>query len=183
LFFEVILGWAGVSNIQKGLISPDYQLMQVRTGIGYVIISGACYVFQSIICQNDNLNQQMMAELKSNTYLIKKQNADLIQSQFQLNHLNQHLGNLVETKTADIKRQNEQIISLAFSISHKVRGSVARILGLIQISKLQTGLDFPWFFEKVENETRDLDKITQLITNDLAELNIYPQDENEVENQ
>jgi hypothetical protein len=47
-----------------------------------------------------------------------------------------------------------------------VRGPVARVLGLIQVSKMKTDLDFPWFFEKVEDEAKAIDAILKRIAVD-----------------
>jgi hypothetical protein len=37
---------------------------------------------------------------------------------------------------------------------------------LIQVSKMKTDLDFPWFFEKVEDEAKAIDTILKRIASD-----------------
>ncbi len=48
---------------------------------------------------------------------------------------------------------------------------MARILGLIQLSKIKTDLNYPWFFEKVEHETSQIDEIINRISKDLDKTN------------
>ena len=87
-----------------------------------------------------------------------------------MNENNQHLEDLVLKKTEDIKAQNEKILRYAFSNAHHVRGPVARVLGLIQLSKLETDLNYQWFFEKVEHETKQIDDIITGIAKELDEI-------------
>jgi hypothetical protein len=41
---------------------------------------------------------------------------------------------------------------------------------LIQVSRLKTDLDYPWFLEKVEYETKQVDRIVTGITRELDEI-------------
>lgn len=171
IFFEHILTFAGVGAELFELNTGDYQLMQIRTVVTYIIISSGCYTFQSIITQNDKFNQRLLAELKNKTEEIEAQNDELVQSQLKLNEMNQHLEELVERKTHDIKKQNEVLIKYSYTNAHHVRGPVARILGLIQLSRIKTDLNYPWFFEKVEQETNQIDEIIKRISKDLNDVN------------
>jgi signal transduction histidine kinase len=172
LFFEQILQWADLPYAPLGAVTDDYQLMSARTIIAYTIISISCFVFQSIIGQNDKFNKELLAELKNRAEEIETQNDMLIQSQSRLNGMNQQLEDLVEKKTENIKRQNEILIKYAYTNAHHVRGPVARILGLIQLTKMETGLNYAWFFEKVEQETVEIDKIIKRISDDLNETDV-----------
>ncbi len=76
------------------------------------------------------------------------------------------MEDLVEERTRKVIEQNERILKYAYANAHHVRGSVARVLGLIQVSRLKTDLDFHWIFEKVEAETKDIDIILKRIAKD-----------------
>jgi len=170
----VLLDWAlsqfGVGINQRGIPSVESDLVGIRTFIAYCIMSISCFIFQSIITYNDTLNKRILSELKSKSDEVQEQNEKLIQSQERLNEINEHLEDLVSKKTADIKAQNEKILKYAYSNAHHVRGPVARLLGLIQLSKLDTELDYPWFLEKVEYTAKEVDAIIHGISKELNEI-------------
>ena len=178
LFFTPIVSLFGIPLEQTSLHTRDFQLMEVRSFIAYFVLSAGCFAFRSIISINDRFNQRLLNELKNKASEIESQNGELLQKQDELNALNQQLEELVDIKTRNIKRQNEILIKYSYTNAHKVRGPVARILGLIQVSRLKTDLNFPWFFEKVEEETKGIDEIISKIS---RELGTVEQDEKENE--
>ncbi len=127
-------------------------------------------MFQSIISYNDELNRKILSELKLKSEKIKSQNEQLMENQNTLNEINLHLEELVLKKTESIKQQNERHIKYAHSNAHDVRGPIARLLGLVQLSRLKTDLDYPWFFEKMENESNKLDEIVKKIASELDQI-------------
>jgi hypothetical protein len=170
LLFNTILELVGLSAA-PGFISTDHPLMPIRAFIAYIVISFSCYIFQSIINRNDLFNKRLLDELKSRAEEIKIQNGKLLESQVKLLDINQNLELIVDEKTKSIQQQNEVLLKYSYTNAHKVRGAVARILGLIQLSKIKTDLSYPWFFEKVEYETQQIDKIIKRISEDLDDAN------------
>jgi signal transduction histidine kinase len=168
LFFTGIIRLSGVPFEHSSLHTIDYQLMGIRSFVAYLILSTGCFAFQTIISNNDRYNQRLLSEVTKKSGEIEEQNKTLLQKQSELNEVNQRLEELVNIKTRSIKRQNEMLIKYSYTNAHKVRGPVARILGLIQLSRLETDLNFPWFFEKVEEETKGIDKIISSISNELS---------------
>ena len=173
-FFDMILTQLGQNIYERGTPSPESALMGLRTLVGYCVISVGCFTFQSIITYNDELNRKMLLKLtlqseqiRMQNEEIRLQNEELLASQEKLNEVNTELENLVSKKTENIKRQNEKILKYAYANAHHVRGPIARILGLIQISKMKTDLSYSWFFEKVEHETKQVDNIVAGITREL----------------
>ncbi|HTF19282.1 MAG TPA: hypothetical protein VK658_14470 [Chryseolinea sp.] len=174
LFFDRIFSQFGLGIDQHELPGQESVLMGMRTLVGYCIVSVGCFTFQSIITYNDEVNRKMLLKLKLQSEQIKaqneeiqSQNEELLASQEKLNEINHHLEDMVLKKTASIKLQNEKILKYAYSNAHHVRGPIARILGLIQVSKLKTDLNYLWFFEKVEHETKQVDTIVASITKEL----------------
>ena len=159
---------SGIDLEQSSLQTIDFQLMEIRTFVAYMIMSTGCFAFQAVISYNDRFNQRLLNELKHKTSEIEQQNKDLLQKQTELNEINQHLEDLVDSKTRSIQRQNEMLIRYSYTNAHKVRGPVARILGLIQLSRLKTDLNFLWFFEKVEEETKGIDEIISGLSQELS---------------
>ncbi len=170
-FFETLLGFANINHAQHGIPGEDYALMQMRTTIAYFIICGTCYAFHVIITRNDEFNQIILDRLKLKSDEVLEQNKKLVENQDELNKLNRNLENLVEEKTANIKKQNEQLRRVAFANAHEVRGPVARLLGLLQLSKIESDLQYPWIFEKLKNEAESLDEIVKKVTEELDQFN------------
>lgn len=167
LFFNFFLSLAGFSDAQYNLPHSDYAVRYFRTIISFIIISLSCYAFHSIINQNDEFNQKIVSELKKKTIEIEVQNAELNISQTKLYDLNQRLEEIVNLKTLNIQKQNEVLINYSYTNAHHLRGPVARILGLVQLLKMEKETNYPFFFEKVENEAIDIDRIIKRISKDL----------------
>ena len=167
LLFDNLMDWAGVGNKLQGAFADDYKVMQLRSMIAYILVSGACYAFQTVIIRNDELNQNLILELKEKTEEIETQNEELIQSREKLNETNQYLEAEVIKKTESIRKQNQTIINYAFANAHHVRGPLARILGIFQILKIDKNLDHAWAFKQLEEETRQIDEVVKQIGKDL----------------
>jgi hypothetical protein len=119
--------------------------------------------FKTLISQNFELVE------KSNE--IETQNEELVQSQENLHNLNTHLESLVNARTAEVQKRNEQLVRYAYSNAHHVRGPVARVLGLIHLSKMETNLNYPLLFEKIEEQTREIDGVIREISMELEKVN------------
>jgi len=70
----------------------------------------------------------------------------------------------------ELLKHNEKLMKYAHLNAHEVRGPLARLLGLIEVSKLDSNLNFLWFFEKIKDEATDIDKILKTITKELNEI-------------
>ncbi len=172
LFFDQIMSSSGLGVEENKITSIDYGLMPIRTFLSYSIISSGCFLLQYIIYKNDKFNQRLVSDLKNKTEELKFKNQELINSQSRLSDLNVNLENIVEQKTENIKKQNEALIKYAYTNAHQVRGPIARILGLIQISKLEEKVNYHWLFEKVKTETEEVDSIVKNISKDLNAINL-----------
>ena len=170
MFFDGALSQFGVGINQRGVPTDESALVGMRTIVAYGVMSISCFIFQSIITHDDSLIKRILSELKLKSEQIETQNEELVQSQGRLNEINQHLEDLVLKKTENIKSQDETILKYAYSNAHHVRGPVARLLGLIQLSKLETDFDYSWFFEKVELSAKEIDEIITGISKELNEM-------------
>ncbi len=167
LFMDKILTLSGVGSAMHGVPGSNFEQIQMRTIVCFLMISTCCFAFQVIIANNDEYNQKLVNELREKTNEIEAQNEELIQSQESLNEINLHLETLVEDRTKKIRTQNETLVKYAYTNAHHVRGPVARVLGLIELSRMKTDLNYSWFFEKVEHETRAIDLIIKRIGSEL----------------
>lgn len=115
--------------------------------------------FETLAVQNLQLIE------KSNE--IETQNEELVLSQENLHSLNSHLESLVEERTREVQRQNEQLIRYAYSNAHHLRGPVARLLGLIQLSKMESDLEYAFIFQKIEEQANEIDDVVKGINREL----------------
>jgi signal transduction histidine kinase len=110
-------------------------------------------------------------ELIEKTNEIETQNEELMQSHENLNNMNMHLESLVHERTREVQTRNEQLVRFAYSNAHDVRGPVARVLGLIQLSKMEADLDYPFLFKKIEEQTKEIDEAVKGINRELEKSN------------
>jgi PAS domain S-box-containing protein len=74
------------------------------------------------------------------------------------------------TMEIELLKYNDKLIKYAHLTAHEVRGPLARLLGLIEVSKLTDNVDYPWFFDKVNHEAHAIDKILTVINQELNEI-------------
>ena len=97
------------------------------------------------------------------------QNSNLIDSRNELNQINQNLETIVEQRTNNVKQKNEYLVKYAFTNAHHVRGPLARILGLLQLAKLEGEVDYPFLFGKIEEQAKEIDVVLRTINKELEE--------------
>jgi len=175
--FDFIHSIFGVGYQQVGLTETGYGLTTMRVMIAFILVTGGSLILKRSIERNEALNEKLITQLternKENSALLEEitaQNEELLQSQEQVSQINHHLEDLVLEKTKNIQKQNEILLKYAYTNAHYVRGPVARLLGLIQVSRLKTDLDYSWFFGKVEDEANEVDRIISSIAKDLNEI-------------
>jgi len=166
LFLDMILKWLGL-ELNSVYIHGDYESMAIRSFVGYLVISSGCFVLQYIIYRNDQFNRKLILELRTKTEELKVMNDELLKSKKQLIEFNLNLESVIQEKTASIRVQNESLIKYAYKNAHHVRGPIARILGLIQVSKVDNQFDYAWYLEKVKEETEHVDEIVRAISHEL----------------
>ncbi len=169
-FLSVVL-FPQVIRLLAGDVLPDdagdYNLMYMRTIVGYLIIGAGSFIFNSIITVSDARMRQLIQLLKEKNNQIATKNTELEDKRYKLSELNAHLEDMVDRKTSDIRRQNEVLMRYAYTNAHKVRGPLARILGLITLSRMENSPGYLWIFRQVEQEAVTMDRIVGEISNDL----------------
>lgn len=144
-----------------------------------IIIAGVTYIIlYSVIAYSSRLLKsrydeaiQMLAiqnnELADKANEIEAQHEELQQNHESLFQLNNHLEQMVEERTDKVREQNERLIRYAYTNAHHLRGPVARLLGLIQISKMDTDLNYQFLFDRVQEQALELDKVVRDINREL----------------
>ena len=113
--------------------------------------------------------QQKNLKLLEQTVLMAHQNNELMESRNELNKINQNLESIVEQRTNNVKQKNEYLVKYAFTNAHHVRGPLARILGLLQLAKLEEEVDYPFLFSKIEDQSKEIDVVLKNINKELDE--------------
>jgi signal transduction histidine kinase len=167
LFFDPVLNFFNVGYFQIGLHEETYSYNNVRAFISILVIGFSSYFLKRLIENSEQLNDSLINELVEKNARIAEQNEKLREQQEELRSINQNLEGLVSERTEKIKAKNKQITKYAFTNSHRVRGPLARILGLLALSKLNNQEDYKFLFEKIQKEAMDMDAITHEINTDL----------------
>jgi len=153
----VIFSWLAMHPLQYGKPdSSDIIIAGVTYLVLYLIIAYSSFILKLRYDDAFKMLASQNLELIEKSNEIETQNEELTLSQGKSFQLNSHLEQLVEDRTHEIHKQNEKLISYAYSNAHHVRGPVARILGLIQLSKMDTELDYPFLFQKIEEQTTEI---------------------------
>jgi len=170
----IIFSWLSIHPLRYS--KPDASDI-IIAGVTYVILYLLIAYSSLVLKQRYDEAFKTLAsqniELIEKTNEIETQNEELVLSHENLHNLNTHLESLVNERTKEVHIQNERLIRYAYSNAHHVRGPVARVLGLIQLSKMETDLDYPLLFEKIEEQTKEIDEAVKGINRELE--NLSPQ--------
>lgn len=164
----IIFGWLAMHPTRYGKPdSSDIVVAGITYGVLYIILAYSSWKLKQ---RYDEAIQQLAAtniELVEKTHEIETQNEELLQSQENLFQLNNHLESLVEARTKVVKDQNERLVRYAYTNAHHLRGPVARLLGLIQLSKMEVNLDHYFLFQKMEEQAQEIDEVVRSINKEL----------------
>jgi hypothetical protein len=143
----------------------------ITMGFTYLFLYFAiCYSSGYLKMKYDTINDELRLknyELSEKAYEIEAQNEELTQSQQSLNEMNLNLEKLVVERAGKIQKQNEQILRYSYNNAHNLRGPVARLLGLIKVSKMEHSPDYAFLFQKIEDQTHEIDSVVKKINVDL----------------
>lgn len=164
----IIFAWLAMHPVRYGKPdASDIIVAGITYGVLYIILAYSSWKLKQ---RYDEAIQQLAAtniELIEKTHEIETQNEELLQSQENLFQLNNHLESLVDARTKEVKGQNERLVRYAYTNAHHLRGPVARLLGLIQLSKMEVNLDYFFLFQKIEEQAYEIDQVVRSINKEL----------------
>jgi len=164
----IVFSWLAIHPARYG--KPDYSdivIAGVTYGILYYVIAYSSWQLKKRYDEVISLLLGANHELIEKTHEIETQNEELIQTQENLYQLNNHLETIVEARTKEVTRQNEQLIRYAYTNAHHLRGPVARLLGLIQLTKIDSSLSLEFLCQKIEEQTIEIDQVIKGIGREL----------------
>jgi len=166
VFFESILQAFGVRYIP--VPSSDYELMEMRFLLSFGIINGSCFLLQSVILKSEEVNRCLIERLNEKTMLIESQNKELLENRNELHRVNQQLEELLDERAKKIYAQKQCILSYAHANSHYVRGPVARLMGFVELFRLDPELDSKWLVSMIERETKEMDQTIRKLSREFS---------------
>lgn len=81
--------------------------------------------------------------------------------------LNLHLEQIVNERTEKVQQQHEILLKYSYTNAHHLRGPVARLLGLAEISKLKNKPAPEFIIEKMVDQANEIDTVVKQINIDL----------------
>ena len=164
----IVFGWLAAHPKRYGKTNAsDIIVAGITYVLLYVVIAYSSWKLRRRYDQTLDMLVDANKELASNAKEIALRNEELLQSQDRLHQMNTRLESLVTARTAEITRKNETLIRYAYANAHHLRGPVARALGLIQLSRMDTDLDCPYILKKVEEQVVEIDEVVQGINREL----------------
>lgn len=124
-----------------------YAGVPITTSDGFVI---------GTFCVIDNMPHQLTVDQIKSLKILANQVMQLLE----LRKANSNLERL--NGIAD-----DKIIRYAHANAHEVRGPLARLLGLIELNRIDDSLDQEWFYNQIKKEARDIDEVLKLISREL----------------
>ena len=82
-----------------------------------------------------DLNQQLRNQRRET----ETKAQELQEANNTISSINSELEKIIEQRTAELKKKNKKILDFAFFNSHQVRGSLARIMGLLEVFNESSG--------------------------------------------
>jgi tetratricopeptide (TPR) repeat protein len=114
------------------------------------------------------LNEEITAqqeEICASRDALAEKNASIARMNEQILLVNQNLEKLVADRTATLEKQNKHLIEYAFINAHKVRGPLARVMGLANLLALAPcSAEQQRILQLLDEATAELDNITRSIT-------------------
>jgi len=170
--FSVLLGLFFYQNSNRDQLGISPTIDIIGIAVPYIFIYIAVAYTTAIIKDRHDDSNRKLALLNNDLYEknaeIETQNEELSTHQDELSQINLRLEDLVEKRTLSLREKNEALARYGFKNAHNVRGPLARILGLINVSKIDESIPKEKILELIYIESQSIDVIIQEIAKDLA---------------
>jgi signal transduction histidine kinase len=95
------------------------------------------YRFYRAKLKNNEILQELHQQLLEQKEELLSQSEDLHRANTEVRDVNENLERTVGNRTRQLQIQNEKLKQYSFSNAHRVRGPLARILGLLEIIEME----------------------------------------------
>jgi tetratricopeptide (TPR) repeat protein len=147
--------------LKASLANQERQLAITLASIAaFVFLAGIMAFFVYHYRQNSKNHRQ----LQQMHVAIKSQARELEQAYDKIHQHNLALEGNIAERTRQLNQQNRQLIQYAFFNAHKVRGPLARIMGLVNLlPKAEHDTEFRFILQRLDESALELDKVVHEI--------------------
>jgi len=115
-----------------------------------------------------NKKRELEILVADRTKDLEAQNEEIIQQQQQIEQINKSLEKTVKERTVQLEDQNKKLLEYAYFNAHKVRGPLARILGLTYLVQNSPKDNQIEMIERIEVSARELDNVIREVNHSLT---------------
>jgi len=145
------------NNLQSQLIAEQQKISNAIILICILLVLSLFLIYRVLRIRS-----------KNNKRLSKKNEQIEYQNKL-IEDANMALEYQVEERTTRLKKSNERLIEYSLFNSHKIRGPLARLLGLTYLSTISEKEELPNYIELINNSAKELDAMIKEAGNDLSE--------------
>jgi tetratricopeptide (TPR) repeat protein len=137
--------------------------------LGVSVLAFRYYKTLGEIKKSKNELIQSNAHIQEQREELIAQAEELVQANNEIAGMNENLEKMVAEKASHIVKQNEMLVQYAYQNAHKVRGPLARIMGLMNIVKLKSTAaeEIPFLINEMDKASRELDGVVREINESL----------------
>ncbi|MTI39591.1 tetratricopeptide repeat protein [Fulvivirga lutimaris] len=121
-------------------------------------ISNAIIVICALLILSIFLIYRVLRIRSKNNKRLSEKNDQIERQNKIIEEANMALEHKVEERTKNLKNSNERLIKYSLFNSHKIRGPLARLLGLTYLSTISTKEELPQYIELINNSAVELDQ-------------------------
>jgi signal transduction histidine kinase len=179
LFYDTIVSFY-VSSVEiQNIYYQNFATLKIAFIILLILVTWTSFVNKSMINEYETylqkLNEQLLnknEEIFQTNQKLEQANEELLEQSEELFALNNNLENIVDEKISEIVAKNKKLEEYAFFNAHKVRGPLARILGLCLLleefpAMNMTERDF--IIDNINKSAKELDEVVKTINDILDE--------------
>ncbi|MEO1049805.1 MAG: hypothetical protein AAFX87_04250 [Bacteroidota bacterium] len=171
LFIDRLLMLGGNHNQFSVWIMENYLAYKIPYLTIWIFVNFAVY---NLIRTNKRYIDELYTlneEIKEKILSIALQNETLKKQRDHISQINQNLEKIVEERTEKLQSQNQRLIEYSFLNAHKIRGPLARIMGLVYLTKSQVSEDEKLFIlDKIDYSAKELDDVVKEINQTLHDV-------------
>ncbi len=158
------------NKLLKELEAQDEAIIRKQRTLNFYYASAlvVVVVIAVLLYRNIRLKQKHNDELNQKQELIVKHSEELEAKNLEIEKTNSNLEELVQQRTQMIMEKNHLLTEYAYFNSHRVRGPLARILGLLVVMDLEQHLNNSDYVDMLRHAGHELDKAIREINDQIA---------------
>lgn len=153
------------------ILFKDYKqvamITLIRASVPYLVVYFIITILSGLLkeryARNQNRLTELVALLNQKNTKINEQHARLQASYKELSDLNNYQEVIIKQKTHRIAEKNKQLAELSYQNSHSLRAPLARMLGLLYLSKIDPERK-EFYLSKLDEQALEMDRRICLVS-------------------